>query len=179
MKERDRILQATVMLCASLWLCGCGNTAETGAVTEIEAEESTAEKVRDLGSEEPDAKLEEGYYFTANGIKIQTDMDMDELAPQLGEYKSVFEAPSCAGEGVSYLYNFISYEIETYPAGDEKNRIAYIVLKDDTVTTPEGVDLSMTKEDVTRIYGEDYEVNGDKITYSTEDTKFNFIFDNP
>lgn len=83
--------------------------------------------------------LPEGYRFQAGSVTLMPDMDIDTVLEQLGESRSVYEAPSCAGQGVSYLYDYISYEIETYPAEGGVNRIGYIILKDDTVSTSEGV----------------------------------------
>lgn len=187
MWKKSRILQAAVILCMAMCICGCGsgNEAESasnknsaagaqGAENDTPGKESQNNDVEQSNTEQTG---NDGYYYMANGVTVGVDMDMDALLPELGESKSVFEAPSCAGEGISYFYNYGSYEIETYPAVDGKNRIGYITLKDDTTATMEGVDLSMTKDDVLRIYGEDYEEAGEGIAYEKGDTKLRFIFD--
>lgn len=186
--NKGRILRMAAAAGMAFCIWGCGNAAETGAVTETQnaqhdeaAAEETAEAEAEKSAQEPAGESKEGnaggYCFMAGDVKIQADMDMDELAAKLGESNSVYETPSCAGDGTAYIYDYVSYEIETYPAGDGKNRIAYIVLKDDTVATPEGADLSMTKKDIVGIYGEDYEEAGEKISYESADTKLNFVFD--
>ena len=103
-------------------------------------------------------------------------MDMAPIAEALGEPKSIFEQPSCAGQGTAYLYSYPGFEINTYPDGDV-NYVAYILLKDDTVATPEGVDLSMTKSDIIAAYGEDYEEEDNKLTYKSGDMSLNFLLD--
>ena len=52
-----------------------------------------------------------------------------------------------------------------------------IILKDDTVATPEGIDLSKTKEDVIAVYGNDYDGTDRMISYEKDGMKLNFIFD--
>lgn len=189
MRNKRRILQTAMILGMAICICGCGATEEAGTVKDpdtgvqtpdVESQGGNSEAEKD-GTNASEADSTEnsvaGYAFDVNGITVQVDMDMDELAVQLGESKSIFEAPSCAGEGISYIYNFTSYEIETYPAVDGKNRIGFIVLKDDTVATKEGVDLSMTKADVISVYGEDYEESGTQITYEKDGMKLNFIYE--
>lgn len=189
MKGKSKILQAAMILGMAICICGCGSAANTDA----DADQSANVQTQDMESEgntpkedgdgmensetDQSGNVVNGYAFEINGVTVQVDMDMDELAAQLGESKSIFEAPSCAGEGISYIYNFTSYEIETYPAADGKNRIGFIVLKDDTVATAEGIDLSMTKEDIIQVYGESYEENGSQITYEKDGTKLNFIYE--
>lgn len=189
MKDKSKILQAAMILGMTICICGCGSTANTDA----DADQSANMQTQDMENEDNSSKEDggdmensetdqsgnvvNGYAFEINGVTVQVDMDMDELAALLGESKSIFEAPSCAGEGISYIYNFTSYEIETYPAADGKNRIGFIVLKDDTVATAEGIDLSMTKEDIIQVYGENYEENGSQITYEKDGTKLNFIYE--
>lgn len=185
---RNRMLLAAVALGMAVLLCGCGESADKGDGSEGTPGTSETGNTTDTGETGQDGSAGEqqpqeatnaatGYYFVINDVTVAVDMDMDELKPQLPEAKSVFEAPSCAGEGMSYTYNFSSYEIETYPAADGKNRIGFITLKDDTVATVEGVDLSMTKEDVILVYGENYEESTNQISYEKDGTKLNFIFD--
>lgn len=180
MKKNSRTLQvAAILIGMAIGLCGCG--ADDGADQTSQSNVNTQGPGNSDTEKEPGSTGEqntaEGFFFNANGVRITVDMDMDELAGQIGESKSVFEAPSCAGEGISYLYNYVSYEIETYPAADGKNRIGYIVLKDDMASTEEGIDLSMTKQDVIRIYGEEYEESANGITYEKQGMKLNFVFD--
>lgn len=186
---KNRMLLAAVTLGMVLLLCGCGESGDesngpTGiSGTTIAGDTDGAgrtgqdESAGTQQSEQLAQNVVSGYYFIINGVTVAVDMDMDELKSQLPEAKSVFEAPSCAGEGMSYTYNYSAYEIETYPAADGKNRIGFITLKDDTVATVEEVDLSMTKDDVILVYGEKYEESPNQISYVKDGTKLNFIFD--
>lgn len=193
MKMKKIALLTSVMIGMMVFVCGCGATKRIESTTvqnanqglygekADESDEKTLElqdgEKQQAESEQAGEDAESGYCFTAQGVSVKVDMDMDELAPELGEAESVFEAPSCAGEGISYIYNYIDYEIETYPAVDGKNRIAYVTLKDDMVSTSEGIDLSMTKEDVIHTYGEEYEETENAIIYEKDGMKLNFVFE--
>lgn len=185
-KRGNRFLQTAAALGMVVCISGCGtNGAADPAEAEnveilagTEAQEADSGNLTEgSGSSQEEENTTGGYCFIVNGVVITVDMDMDELAAELGESKSVFTAPSCAGEGITYMYDFASYEIETYPASDGKNRIGYIIFKDDMVATAEGIDLSMTREDVLRIYGTDGEESENKITYEKDGTKLNFLFE--
>lgn len=178
-----------------LMLGGCGEAEQAGGTggslqgtPEGEAAGTSGGQEGDSRSEESSTgqsgdgqaeaeSLPEGYRFQAGSVTLMPDMDIDTVLAQLGESRSVYEAPSCAGQGVSYLYDYISYEIETYPAEGGVNRIGYIILKDDTVSTSEGVDLSMTKADCIDVYGEPYEEKENKLVYVQGNTKLNFILE--
>ena len=107
---------------------------------------------------------------------MKVDQDMAEIADQLGEPDSYYEEPSCAAQGIAKIYTYPGFEIETYPDG-EKDLIACVVLKDDSVATPEGIDLSMTKEDILKAYGSDYEESGNGMVYEKDGTKLCFIME--
>lgn len=113
--------------------------------------------------------------FENDGITIGVDVDMAPIADALGEPKSIFEEPSCAAQGTAYLYTYPGFTVNTYPDG-ETNLVGYITLKDDTVATPEGIDLSSTREDVIAAYGEDYAEDDKKISYEKDGMTLNFIF---
>ncbi|MCM1542160.1 MAG: hypothetical protein NC121_12995 [Blautia sp.] len=198
-RKKNGLLQMAAALGLAICMSGCGASggADPAEAENVEILAGTGQQ--DAGSEasgEPSAEAGQaaqpapgesgsgqeestaaGYCFIVNGVTVSVDADMDELAEQLGESKSIFTAPSCAGEGITYVYDFVSYEIETYPAEDGKNRIGYIIFKDDMVATEEGIDLSMTREDVIRVYGGDGEETENRITYEKDGMKLNFLFE--
>ena len=137
MKKRVLALLAACTVTAALVLGGCGQTQTTPDSGNTTGNQGAS---ADDGRTDSDG-VTQGYMFESNGVKIAVDVDMNEIKDSLGEPKSVFEEPSCAAQGTAYLYSYSGYEINTYPDG-ELNRIAYILLKDDTVATMEGVDLN-------------------------------------
>lgn len=178
------------MVCFCL-LAGCGekdasaaadHVKEDSAKTDAAAETEEKETEENVKNEQEPAKAEEeesemaGYVFESNGVKFTVDMDMSGVLDQLGEPVSSYEQPSCAAQGIAKIYTYPGFEIETYPDGDV-DFIACIVLKDDSVATSEGIDLSMTKEDIIAAYGTAYEASETGMIYEKDGTKLCFILD--
>lgn len=163
------VMMISVCMLGVLALSGCGS-ADDSAAGENTVKQSAAEN-------SGDAKASSGgYVFMSDGVEIGVDMDMAPIAEALGEPGSYFEEPSCAAEGIAKQYGYGSFVIETYPDGDN-DLVCSIVLKDDSVATPEGIDLSMTRDDIIETYGEDYEESGSSIVYEKNGMKLLFIMD--
>lgn len=177
MKKRLLAGLMAVSMIAVLGLTGCGKDSkdEDNEAQNSSEQQDAAEAPSESEEDAPAASGGKGYVFENDGITIGVDMDMAPVADALGEPKSIFEEPSCAAQGTAYLYTYPGFTINTYPDG-ENNLVGYITLKDDTVATPEGIDLSKTKEDVIAAYGEDYEEDDKKITYEKDGMTLNFIF---
>lgn len=166
----------TMVVCTVMFatvLTGCGSYDEPK--TETDAKETTEQEEKDNDTAKEESS-EKGYVFEVNGVKVAVDADMEPIAEALGEPDSYFEEPSCAAQGIAKLYTYSSFEIDTYPDGD-KDLVACVILKDDNVTTLEGVDLSMTKAEVIEVYGENYEETEGRIAYEKDGMKLCFILD--
>ena len=120
-----------------------------------------------------DAKQLTGYNFSYNGTVIAPNMDMAELQTKLGDPVSYFESESCAFQGMDKTYTYNSFVIKTYPDGD-KDYVLSVTLKDDTVSTNEGVTIGAAKQTVLDYYGEGEDTNGSLI-YTNGDTKLTFL----
>lgn len=170
MNKKFLSVVCVVGLAASM-MVGCGSSGSSEAAV-ASADTSISENAT------PEASLEvttgPGYGFVVNGVTVEPEMIADAVIPSLGNPASSFEAPSCAGQGTAYTYNYGSFQIETYPAADGTNRIGFISLFDDTVATAEGIDMSMTKDDVIAAYGSDYVETDAGLSYVKGDTKINF-----
>ncbi len=127
--------------------------------------------------EEKTASTGAGYFFTYEDMDISVDTDAKVVTDALGEPTTYFESPSCAAQGIGKLYGYGDFEIQTYPDGDE-DKILYIMLKTDMVSTPEGVDISKSRDDVRQVYGEPTEENTSSLIYEKDNMKLKFIFDN-
>ncbi|MCI8482706.1 MAG: hypothetical protein HFH41_00025 [Lachnospiraceae bacterium] len=179
MKKKLAGMITVGMLCICM-AAGCtGNSAgdrPAGGKAETEKKEDKTAETEDKEETEDSEKKTGGYLFKSGQIEIAVDQNMAEIADQLGEPDSYYEEPSCAAQGIAKIYTYPGFEIETYPDGD-KDLIACVVLKDDSVATPEGVDLSMTKEDILKIYGSEYEESGKGMVYEKDGTKLCFIME--
>ena len=58
-----------------------------------------------------------------------------------------------------------------------KDLVSGVVLRDDTVETPEGITIGSKAEDVKKAYG-DFEKDATSATYKTENCKLLIIFEN-
>ncbi len=118
--------------------------------------------------------IQNGYVFLYDTIELMIDMPAKDVLEQLGDYKSYFEAPSCAIESTIRTYGYGSFEIDTYEL-EGIEYISSIFFKDDTITTKEGVFLFMSKEQLFSIYGEDYEEEAGMLVYSKDNMKLKFV----
>jgi len=65
---------------------------------------------------------------------IEMDQDMTYVLEKLGEPLGVFEAPSCAFDGIDRIFSYPGIQIHTYPKGDD-DYVHTISLRDDSVRT--------------------------------------------
>ncbi len=157
--------------CLSLSLVACGGDDNT-----TKAPEETKAPV----TSNTDKYTGKGYALTIDGKDVQIGMSGEDMLALLGEAGSVFEAPSCAGEGIDYTYTYAggSVEITTVPDAKGVNLVDAIVLKDDLISTPEGLSLTMSLDDVTAAYGEDYTTLGNAYAYEKDGMQLQFIIEN-
>lgn len=156
-------------------MTACGNDAKV-----IEGNVSSGTQTEIIGGAEGTTEIlltndiDAGWTFQAGDVTLTPDMDMSAIADQLGEPKSYFEAASCAFEGLDKIYTYTSFEIETYPQ-DTADCIKSIVLKDDTVSTVEGVSIGDSEDKVRETYGAPAEESTGKLVYQKEKTNLVFV----
>ncbi len=172
LKKGKALLVFAMGIITAFCLTACGSDDPQGNASGSAGDRQEGQGNSSSGQED---MSKGGYRFEVNGVELGVDMNMNDLLPRLGEAKSVFEAPSCAAEGISYTYSYAGFEIQTYPDG-ANNLISYIILKDDTVSTPEGIDLSKTRADIVKAYGEGGVEGDNQISYAKDGMKLNFIF---
>lgn len=156
----------------SIMLVGCGskeNAADTKDNNNQPVQEETKTDENQDKQKEPS-----GYAFEYNGVKIYMNTDVEPVIEALGEPINYFEAESCAFKGLDKFYTYAGFEITTYPL-DGKDYISSVNLMDDTVSTPEGIYLGSTVEDMIAAYGEDYTESSGSYTYVKDDSKLQFI----
>ena len=64
----------------------------------------------------------------------------------------MYEAPSCAFEGVDRVYDYGSFELNTYEVSGTEY-VSAVIFKDDLVETGEGAYIGMTIDEVEALYG--------------------------
>lgn len=130
------------------------------------------------GSNDQEKKEEtKAYVFEINGTSISMNQDLSEVKDKLGKEKEKFTSPSCAFEGQEdNVYTYASYQLITYTK-DSKEYVYQVTLKDDTVTTKEGIALGETKDNVVSQYGKDYTEKNGSLTYTAGDCQLEFLFE--
>lgn len=162
---RIKALFIVSALVLGMALAGCSNPAEDAA-DGIENMYQNEEKAEDAvdgikeDGEEKDAEFQEildssnKYIFEYDGLTLAPDMNSQEFLNVLGEANHYYEVKSCAFEGLDKIYTYSSFEIYTYPNGSD-DLISNIFLKDDTVTTKEGVYIGMSLDTAREKIGEE------------------------
>jgi len=100
--------------------------------------------------------------------------DVKSVIDKLGDPLNYFEAESCAFKGLDKFYTYPGFEITTYPMNG-KDYISSVNLMDDTVSTPEGIYLGSTVDDMIAAYGDNYTESSGSYTYIKDDSKIQFI----
>lgn len=176
---------AIILLAMSLlMMTGCGGsdekvisgdvTAADNGGTQAQADDETQTENKETGA---NVAAQKGYVFVFNDTTIEIDADMAPVLANLGEPASYYEAESCAFEGLDKIYTYDDFEIETYPQG-EKDYISIILFKTDAITTPEGIYVGSTQEELEEAYGSDYVEEKGMRVYKKDGMKLCFIVTN-
>ncbi|MBQ2283105.1 MAG: hypothetical protein II250_02890 [Agathobacter sp.] len=162
MKNAKVLLVA--MLAVGTLLTGCG-----GGDTNTDAKSSQS-------TDDTAKKESKGYKFDLKGVTVSMNEEMAPIVEKLGEADNYFESESCAFQGMDKVYTYGSVVVTTYPE-NEVDYVYTIELKDDTVTTQEGLYIGATKEDVIAKYGEATTATDNALVYEKDDSKLSFIMD--
>ena len=162
--KKSKVLLITMLAVGTL-LTGCGGG---DANTDTKSSQNTESDVA--------KKPSNGYKFDLKGTTVAMNAEMAPIVEALGEADNYFESESCAFQGMDKVYTYGSVVITTYP----DNGIDYVYtieLKDDTVTTQEGLYIGATKDDVIAKYGEATTSTDNALVYEKDDSKLSFIMD--
>lgn len=178
---------AIIMTASLLLLSGCGSNGnerviegnvqtiesgneQSGAAQSVEKNEAASDTQADV-QDESSAK---GYTFVYNDISVTMDADAAPIVEKLGEPASYFEAASCAFEGLDKIYTYNGFELDTYPVGD-KDYVSSVILKDDSVSTAEGICIGDSLEKLQKAYDGEGEENAGMRVYEKDGMKLCFI----
>ena len=106
-------------------------------------------------TESTSCKDEDCYSFNCKDTVITMGAEASAIIKALGNpTKPVFEVDSCAYQGKDKVYTYPGYELSTCPSTDGKGEmISNIYFLDASISTPEGIKIGSTKQDVTKAYG--------------------------
>jgi hypothetical protein len=147
----------------ALILSGCGDTTtQTGSQTATSATTTTT--------------AEPGFAFKVGGVTIHMHDETAPILEKLGKEKAYFEAESCAFPGLEKTYTYTSFNLYTYEDG-AKDRVASIVILDDSVGTAEGIFLNSSLDDVIAKYGDNYVHTLNLYKYASGQMELSFIIE--
>ena len=180
MMKRICTLFLALLLLASLTACGSKEDKQPDTV-DPPASDSANDATPPAGDKTdapstpsgpaPTPKADSKYVLSYQGCELPMNTDFAPLLAYLGEPASYFEAESCAFEGLDKTYTYDAVEIITYPDGD-LDRISYVRILNDAVSTPEGITVGSTAEEVAAAYGEG---SGNQYDYEDGDCLLSFI----
>ena len=104
-------------------------------------------------------EVAKNYVFSANGVEIKVGGDANAVVSALGEAQNLVETPSCGGGAEpDREYTYAGFKFNTVNENG-KNVIVKIVLTDDSVSTPEGISIGSSRDEVIAAYGESFTEN--------------------
>lgn len=143
-------------------------------------ETATATQAQYPGTASPEVAqpLEElnNHIFEYNGVSVPLGGHFAPIYEALGAESDYFEAPSCAFDGLDKIYYYNALEIHTYPQGEE-DFVSAVILKDDSITTPEGAYIGMASNEAVIELGYTYEDLGNQYIYTQGDSTLTVILE--
>ena len=125
--------------------------------------------------ETPAGPVANGYAFkTKDGTEIVIDAEFEQFKTALGQEKGVFESPSCAFGDLDKIWSYSGFDVYTYQL-DKVDYVSSVILKDDTVCTPEKVYIGDTAEQVIEAYGDPTTQDSRQIVYEKDKMKLVFM----
>lgn len=171
-----------LVLCAivsALTACGAGTSGT--AAQDLNIRIGAPQKdVESGGKQEEQAveafsETESAFQFAYEGVTLTPGGDFD--ASALGDPLDRSTVPSCAFDGNDNVYNYGAFELTAYVDGD-KERIYSIYFIDSNLSTPEGLSLGDSVDDMKSFYGEDCVVEETSYTYTRGETSLIVIIQN-
>jgi len=118
------------------------------------------------------------FSFKMGDVLIEMGQDINYVLERAGEPTGVFEAPSCAFDGIDRIFAYPGIQIYTYPDGDN-DFIHTIAFFDDSIRTTEGgIRLGSSLQAVFEAYGDDFEYDSDMYTFRRGLTRLEFLVEN-
>lgn len=166
------LLAAAALL--SLTACGpSGEQAQKEPAPTAPPAATGAPATQPDSAETTPSEGEDGLAFVYQGITIQPNAPAEPILSALGDPKSYTEEASCAFDGLDKTYFYGSFYLQTYPAADGE-RVFCLWLVDDAVTTPEGIYIGSTEQQVKDAYGEE-NLDGSACVVTQGDCKLTLI----
>ncbi len=117
----------------------------------------------------------DAYTFIYNNTSVTPHAKMTELLNGLGDPTTYEESESCYYQGLDKDYTYPGFKLRTYPV-DGVDYVLNVCFVDDSVTTPEGVMLGSSRDEVIAAYGSSYVEENGSTVYTKGKTELRFRF---
>lgn len=119
------------------------------------------------------------YYPTYNAIDIKPGTIFSNVAISLADYNNTYTTESSYNEKTANIYEYDTFEIETYYDTAEIEKIYSIRITSEEQKTNEGIKIGDTIEDMRSIYGLNYTNPIENMyLYNLANTNIAFTIDN-
>ena len=115
--------------------------------------------------------------FKSGDVTVTVGANADPVIEKLGNWVSMNSSDSCGGfQGKDYIYTYKGFRVSTTPAKNGQI-ISKVELTDDSVKTPEGLFIGMSRADAeAAMKGFTAETVGDNLVYTSGASKLNVVF---
>ncbi|MDR2530320.1 MAG: hypothetical protein LBC65_02105 [Oscillospiraceae bacterium] len=159
-------LLATIVMLVAFTSCagsavepgGAEPSATASASSPGGAEPSATATAVEPGGAEPSATVSASFEFKYRDAIVVAGDTLESFTDAVGEPNGVFDSPGCAfGEHDSIVY-YSGIELSCYRIGGV-DYILEIILKDDSVRTPENIFIGSLESDVRNAYGDSPDID--------------------
>jgi len=154
------------------------NISGSDPVSEAPAGDSDTTSPDDsAGNDEP--QIPTVFFFKMGDVVIDMNQNINDVVSKIGEPSGIFEAPSCAFDGIDRIfgYNNAGVQLYTYPIGDD-DFIHTIGFTNDSARTAEGgIRLGASLQAVIDAYGDDYTIDTGMYKFTRGLTSLEFLVD--
>ena len=175
-KKESNVLKNFIIVAVLAALCliqvGCGSESK-----KEEAGSGAASSSASSESKQENASSGDGYQLDFNGTQVVLGAEMAPVADKLGKPTKYFESQSCAYQGLDKVYTYGGVIIRTYPENDV-DYVLNIELKDDSVSTVEGISIGDAKAKVKEAYGEPTSTTDTSDVFVKGSSKLSIIYGN-
>ena len=115
-----------------------------------------------------------GFVFQSGGVAIGMNQEAAPVVAALGGWDNYIETESCAFQGLDKIYSYAGFDLYTYPKGDV-DYVNSIYFTSDAVSTPEGIRIGSSLDEVLAAYGDQYTEEFGVYTYTKDQSTLSFI----
>lgn len=117
------------------------------------------------------------FYVNYKNVKIELDKKAESVLEKLGEPKYSDNLGDCGGIGVQMKYTFDDITVNTLKESDGEviHKIGFL---NDLVSTPKGISIGSSEQDVRDAYGNPSSDENGKLTYKSGDLELEFTIKN-